>query len=390
MTPIDNMEEINIPAEQLLSTPSLNVLIEPTSSCNLNCNYCYKGLKSKLNMTMNTLETVMQKVISYNEKRESPSSFVWHGGEPTMVGVDFYERAFTFIENLNCRYKVSHTLQTNGTLLTDDLLDLFARHGVSIGVSLDGPPDYHNRMRPLCNGGDSHDKVIRGIERAKSKGISIGILMSITNDNGIYIKEVFDYARLNGFTFGLNPVTADLHSPHSEVAVTPENYLSACIEAYDLWLYQNDSPIQVNPGFGVTRLLLSNTRLSDCFMSENCQKYFISIGPEGDIYPCNRFYGLENYKFGNILADDFEMIMNGQKRLSLLNRSASNIAKCRDCSIYHYCNGGCMHHAIAHNGMLNSPDHLCVTYRGLIEHAVKRLSVELPYGGKTNAGGYAR
>jgi len=356
---------------------NLAVLVEPTSSCNLHCTYCYKGDKPDKTMSLDTFTSVLYKVITYNENRKRSSSFVWHGGEPTMVGVKFYEKAFEYIETLECKHKVSHTLQTNGTLLTDELLDLFAEYKVSLGVSLDGPAEYHNRMRPFRNGSPTYEKVLDGIQRAKAKGVEVGLLMSITNDNSLYIKEMFEYARQNKFTFGLNPVTADLHSMHTGIEVTPENYLRACIEVYDLWFYQKDFSIQANPGFGVTKLLLSKNRLSDCFMSENCQMHFISIGPEGDTYPCNRFYGVREYKLGNIVKDDFEKIMSSTTREYLLDRGASKINECNNCSISQYCNGGCMHHAVVHNGSLYSPDHLCLVYRGLVEHALKRLDEKL-------------
>ena len=356
---------------------NLSVLVEPTSYCNLDCVYCYKGNKQNKIMSFFVLENMLQKIISYNENRNMSTSFVWHGGEPTMVGVRFYEKAFKYLEGLGFKHKIDHTIQTNGTLLTNDILDLFAEYKVSIGVSLDGPAKHHDKMRPLRNGGTTHEKVLDGIQRAKARGIEVGILMSISNDNLQYIEEIFEFCRQNRFTFGLNPITADLHSSHTNIEVTPENYLKACVEVFDLWFYQKDFSIQVNPGFGVTRLLLSKTRLSDCFLSENCQMHFISIGPEGDIYPCNRFYGVEGYKFGNILEDNFEEVMNGQKRMYLLDRCASKIDKCRECSISQFCNGGCMHHAVAHYGNLYSPDHLCLVYRGLIEHAITRLNQEL-------------
>ena len=381
MSKTNNPETINSDMQGFNATQvrqtNLSVLVEPTSACNLDCKYCYKGDKPNKTMSFYVLENMLQKIISYNESRNMSTSFVWHGGEPTMVGVRFYEKAFKYIESLGFKYKTDHTIQTNGTLLNNDLLDLFAEYKVSIGVSLDGPAKHHDKMRPLRNGAPTHEKVLDGIQRAKAKGIEIGLLMSITNDNSMYIKEIFEYARQNRFTFGLNPVTADLHSPHADIEVTPENYLKACIEIFDLWFYQKDFSIQVNPGFGVTRLLLSKNRLTDCFMSENCQMHFISIGPEGDIYPCNRFYGVEEYKFGNIIEDDFEKVLNSQRRQYLLNRYASKIDECRNCPISQYCNGGCIHHAVVHHGSLYSSDHLCLVYRGLVEHAINRLNEEL-------------
>ena len=356
---------------------NLTVLVEPTSVCNLACLYCYKGEKTATFMTNPIMESMFRKVLAYNESREIPCSFVWHGGEPSLIGVEFYEAVFAFLAKEFGDQTISHTMQTNGTLLTDPLLDLCAKHNVSLGVSLDGPARHHNLMRPFSDGRPTYDAVMDGLQRAAVRGIDVGILMSVTNDNKTYIGEMFDFCREHRFTFGLNPISSDLHSMHQGIEVTPENYLAACKEVFDLWFYQEDFSIQVNPGFGISRLILSKNRLSDCFMSENCQMHFISIGPEGDIYPCNRFYGVEDYRLGNIVVNDLETALNSRKRRYLMARNAEEIKQCRDCPIKNHCNGGCMHHAVVHHGSLYAPDHLCLVYQGLFEHATHRLREEL-------------
>lgn len=354
-------------------TSSLSVLIEPTSACNLDCSYCYKGAKPDKVMSLPTFETAVQKTSSYAHENNRPLLFVWHGGEPTLAGTEFYRHAFRYCAEHSNGHKANHTLQTNGTLLTDELLDLFAEYKVSIGVSLDGPAVHHDSVRPFKNGGTTHSKVINGIMRATTKGIDVGVLMSISKNNSGGIKDMFEFCRENKLTFGLNPISSDLHAPHTDLAVSPEEYLTACIEAYDLWFYQRDYAIQVNPGYGVTKLLLSRNRLSDCSMSDNCQRHFISIGPEGDVYPCNRFYGVREYVFGNIVLDNLNDLMSSPARKPLLERSAARIEKCAVCDIAEYCNGGCMHHAVAHNNTLDAPDHLCTVYKGLVRHAIKRI-----------------
>ncbi|TSC54001.1 MAG: uncharacterized protein LiPW30_787 [Parcubacteria group bacterium LiPW_30] len=195
---------------------SLTILAEPTSDCNLACAYCYKGNKSHKIMSHLTLENMLKKIILYNEQHNLSSSFVWHGGEPTMVGQNFFKKVFDYIDSLNCKHSISHAIQTNGTLLNDPLLDILAEHKVSIGVSLDGIAEYHDRIRPFKKGTPTHHKILEGLQKAKDKNIDIGILMSITNDNIAYITEMFEFCRKNRFTFGINPITADLHSPHSE------------------------------------------------------------------------------------------------------------------------------------------------------------------------------
>jgi len=198
--------------------------------------------------------------------------------------------------------------------------------------------------------------------------------MSIGRGNRQYIPEIFEFCRENAFSFGINPVTRDLHARHDETEVDPKDYLDACRTVFDLWFQQRDRVISANPANGVLRHLLSRARLSVCSLSENCQHHFISVGPEGDVYPCNRFYGVQRYRFGNLLNDGLDAALASSVRQELVARSGERITACATCDIRRYCNGGCMHHALAHHGELLREDHLCEVYRGIIGHALKRLS----------------
>jgi len=350
----------------------LNVIIEPTSDCNMICEYCFKGEKKDTMMPFDTLKEVIQQVISYIEKRGLACEFIWHGGEPTLMGYDYYSEALNLIENVKGKSTITYSLQTNGTLLTDELLELFAKYGFYLGISIDSTtPDYHEKMRPLLSGRASHAIIVDRIERAISKGIDVGVLMALTEENAFNAIDMFEFCRQRGVGLGLNPVSADSHSSHSDIELSPETYLKVCIELFDLWLKQNQTPIRFNPAFGIIETLIKQQGATQSERG-NCQMSYVSIGPDGDIYPCNRFYNIEEYKFGNIF-DGFEDAMNSDVRERLLNRIVSNIEKCRKCPISLYCNGGCMHHAVSHYGSIFAPDHLCKVYRGLVEHAIQRL-----------------
>ncbi|MBI5326156.1 MAG: radical SAM protein [Ignavibacteriae bacterium] len=352
----------------------LNILIQPTDNCNLECLYCYKGNKGNNKMSDDLMLKVLTESIAYNSKRKNSTLFIWHGGEPSIMPLSFYYKAFRFTENINSEYRISHTFQTNGYLISEELLDLFSQFKVSISISLDGPANYHDKIRFTKNKKGTHKVILNNIEKAKRKDIEIGILMSITNNNVQYIEQIFRYCYDNNFSFGINPISSDLFSKHEDLEVHPQKYLESCIKVFDLWFFQKKNPIRANPGFGVTQLILSQNRISDCFLSENCQYTFISIDPKGNIYPCNRFDNNEGFKFGNILNTDLEDILISPTRIKLLERCGNIIPECQNCEIRKYCNGGCMHHAICHNENINSPDHLCIVYKALIKHALSRIN----------------
>lgn len=360
----------------------LTVLFDPTALCNLDCIYCYKGAKQPRSISTSDACRVLSQVMDYNDRHHANTLVVWHGGEPTLMGTSFFRAVFEFTEQAQTTVPVRHTVQTNGTLLDDDLLDLFAQHKVSISASVDGPPEYHDRIRRSLSGTPSHAKAIEGLLRAQKWGVDVGVLMSIGTSNARYVRGMFQFCKEHSFSLGLNPITADFHSDHHGTEVSAEVYLDACLDAFDLWFYQDSPIIQVNPGYGVVALLLSRARLSDCFLSENCQQHFISVGPEGDVYPCNRFYGLDAYRFGNLLREDIDSVLASPVRAGILSRDANRIGQCSRCEIRAFCNGGCMHHALVHGGSLQKPDHLCVVYRGLVKHALMRLDSVLPVVGQ--------
>lgn len=357
------------------SPAGFTVLIEPTSACNLGCYYCYKGTdKHPVRMTVAMATGIIDSVLAENARRGAPTLFVWHGGEPTLAGARFFREVLAHSQAIKTQWPVRHTIQTNGTHLTDDLLEVFARSRVSIGVSLDGPRCHHDKVRPTLAGRPTYDRVVEGIDRARSRGIDVGILMSIGPGNVQYVGEMFEFCRARSLTFGLNPLTRDLHAVHDGLEIDAEAYLRACIQAFDLWFEQGESPIQVNPGYGIVRHILSRGRLSDCALSGNCQDFFLSVGPEGDVYPCNRFYGATDFRFGSLRTESLTTILESPVRAPLCARSAESIEACGRCDIRAFCNGGCMHHALAHYGRLDRPDHLCLVYRGLVRHAITRLS----------------
>lgn len=350
----------------------LNVIIEPTSACNMQCVYCFKGEKKKIILNFDLLKEVLRQVLSYVEERGLACEFIWHGGEPTLMGYNYLKEAIYFIEDSKRKSAITYSLQTNGILLTDNMLDLFAKYGFYLGISLDSTtPDYHEKMRPRINGKQSHAIIVDGIDRAKAKGIDVGVLMALTEENASNAVDMFKFCQRRGIGLGLNPVSADSHAAHLDIELSPETYLKVCIDLFDLWLKQSKTPIRFNPAFGIIETLLKKS--NPISHEKNCQMSYVSIGPDGDIYPCNRFYGIKEYKFGSIL-NGFENAMNSDVRKNLLNRKTANIEKCRQCSISQYCDGGCMHHAASHYGTILAADHLCKVYHGLIDHAIKRLS----------------
>jgi uncharacterized protein len=186
---------------------TFNVIVEPTADCNLGCAYCYKGAqKSNFVLGMEVLRQMAIGALRYAADHDFACEFIWHGGEPTLAGSSYFRDAFRIIEDLSGDVTVSHSLQTNGTLLTPELLDVLATAHVQLGIGLDSAqPSYHDQSRPSVDRQSSHARIVSGLRSARSKGIDVGVLMSITEANAHMVEEMFNFCRQEGVRLGLNP-----------------------------------------------------------------------------------------------------------------------------------------------------------------------------------------
>ncbi|MFH1366357.1 MAG: radical SAM protein, partial [Patescibacteria group bacterium] len=174
-----------------ISTP----IIKPVNgSCNLSCSYCYAaGLRKQTRENRMHPET-LKATIDFFCRDQDNIEFIWHGGEPLLAGIDFYRKAMEYQQSWEQKGKrIINSIQTNATLITPNWIKFFAEHNFSIGVSLDGPKDFHNQARYYPDKTGSYDNVMRGIELLRQAGIFSGIICGISTVNHQFPKEVFNF-----------------------------------------------------------------------------------------------------------------------------------------------------------------------------------------------------
>ena len=186
---------LNLPSFSMVP-PAFHLLAKPTgAACNLACSYCFfldKELlypHSKFRMTEETLETYLRQLIE--SRRTAQVTVAWQGGEPTLMGVDFYRKAIEIQE----KYRrpgmtFENTLQTNGTLLNDEWCEFFKQNHFLVGISLDGPHYLHDVHRVDKGGHPTFDRVMRGLRLLQKHGVEYNVLASVNHVTGNYPKEV--------------------------------------------------------------------------------------------------------------------------------------------------------------------------------------------------------
>ncbi len=185
----------------------IHIVAKPIGpACNLNCDYCFYLEKQALfgkgeNYRMN--DTVLSAYITkYIASQPTPEvEFVWQGGEPTLLGIDFFKRVIELQKPFSAQKAITNSLQTNGTLLTDDWCAFLKRHNFLVGISIDGPKEIHNRYRRDRNGNGTFDKVMSGLKLLQKHGVEYNVMACVARDTAKQPLNVYHFLKNEGVKF---------------------------------------------------------------------------------------------------------------------------------------------------------------------------------------------
>jgi uncharacterized protein len=349
----------------------LTIIIKTTSECNMACCYCDADIYSHKRISFEILARVTRGALGTH----GPVTFVWHGGEPLLMGKEFYLKALW----LQQRYKspgqrVTNSLQTNGTLLDEDWLDFFDQAGVSVSLSLDGPALLHNRNRLLTNKQGTFEKVMHAVGLMRKRNRGFGVLAVVTDDMiRLSARELFRFFVDNDLkSFALLCQHPAINVGRS--VFVPRSKQSGFLrEIFDLWLAEDDPQVCVRELDSIVRALLGGQRTS-CLLAGDCIGTYFAIDPDGDVFHCDEFMFDPAYRLGNVRMDDFEGLRNGVTVRSLKSRNAEQIESL-DCPWLAVCNGGCPKDRYV-GERLNRDVHCC-GFADLIEHIWSRIAVNV-------------
>lgn len=333
---------------QLGRSPKLySLVVKTTSTCNLACTYCYiNPHNSTIGARIIDRKILEKAIASYARLADNGqgtgrafdhASFLWHGGEPTIVGVGFFKWAFERqAQYFGDTSRIRNCLMTNGTLVDDEWIRLFAEHAVDVSVSLDGPPDIHDAHRPRRNGKGSFDGAIDAYVRLRGAGLQPGAMLVITED------AASDPARIYDFLRGL-----DVRSIAFVPWITRESHLSVSGYArfltriFDLWL-EDDEPEFFIRDFDtvVTRLFGGESTLCEY---NNCCGNYLALDVDGQVYSCDLFIGNPDYALGQLPTLGLDAVLESSALQSHLAKAKTLAARCRACAYAEICGGGCLY-----------------------------------------------
>lgn len=355
------------------------VIVKPVSSrCNLRCSYCYNGVDFREHnhipqMTLEVAEILHKSLLNFDEKF---IKLIWHGGEPLLRGIDFYKSIIGIQQKLIAEFPQIHfenSVMSNGTLVTDEWVSFFAENKWRLGISIDGPPQIHNKFRVDVKQMGSFERAISGKILAEKAGISPGMIAVITSETVKYPPEqVYSFLKSIATGFDLSPCwEASCDGVKPEYSVEPSQFSKFMCDIFDLWWMEDDPQMNIRLFKNLLHGVLGG-RPSNCAFNGSCAK-FIAVDADGSVYPCGKFAGIQEFHLGNILYEPLNEIIKGEKYLSYLNKAYDIPMKCKECKWLKACHNGCTYDKYRGNGEFDEFTPFCETWKTILEHIECRV-----------------
>lgn len=360
---------------------SVHLLIKPASGmCNLNCRYCFyhdivekREQKSYGFMTDDTLETVIQKGLAFATQ---DCTIAFQGGEPTLIGLDFFKKAVAFQKKHNVhKARVHNAIQTNGIGLTAEWADFFRENQFLVGISLDGVKDTHDCNRLDSRGDGTFNRVMQAIQLLESRHVEYNVLTVVNKQTAARANRIYNFYKRNGLQYlqfipCLDPFG---ETPGGEAySLTAEDYGAFLCTLFDLWYrdVREGAPVSIRQFENYIEMLLGYPPEA-CGMGGVCGMQHV-VEADGSVYPCD-FYVLDAYRLGNLHTADFSEINEKRREIGFVEQSAAVDEHCRACRSFTLCRGGCRRYRpVQADGTLGL-NIFCESYARFFAHTERRM-----------------
>ena len=390
--------------------------------CNLDCKYCFYLEKENLYpgtnrwaMPPETLETYIRQYIAAQPMQDV--HFAWQGGEPTLLGVDFFRTIVALQQKYADGKTIHNALQTNGTLLDDAWCAFFAENKFLVGLSIDGPRELHDFYRVDKGQAPTFDRVVRGLAKLKEHRVDFNTLTVVHRNNSQHPLEVYRFLKEIGSAYlqfipiaerkAVQPASDGLvliqpgfegSAEVTDWSVEPQAYGNFMARIFDEWVRQDVGRVFVQL-FDVALESWLGLEPSLCVFRKTCGSA-LAMEHTGDLYSCDHFVYPE-HKLGNIMEESLQQMVSSPQQVKFGNDKRDTLPRmCRECEVRFACNGECPKHRF-----LTTPDgepglnYLCAGYKyffNYIDPYMRFMAAELQSGrppanimqlvGGTNAG----
>jgi uncharacterized protein len=371
---------------------AFHVMLKPVGpTCNLNCTYCYYLEKKKLypgkkdfKMSDELLEEFIKQFIEANQI--PVVTFTWQGGEPTLMGLDFYRKAIELQKKYAGGKTIGNSFQTNGTRLNEDWCKFFNDNKILVGISIDGPEHNHDHFRRTASGGPTFKRAMKGIELLQKHKVEFNTLSCVNDYNVHFASETYRFLKSIGSVFlqflpvverkatqqpeNLLTLVANDYSGDAEVtewSVNGKDFGKFLITIFNEWVRSDVGRYYVQI-FDATLANYAGEMPGICVFAETCGDALV-IEHNGDLFSCDH-YVYPEYYLGNILDKPMSDLVKSQQQFDFGIDKRNKLPRyCLQCDVRFACHGECPKHRF-----LNTPDgkpglnYLCVGYKMFFHH----------------------
>ena len=362
----------------------MNGLILCTKECNLRCKYCFEEsmhtncpmplseIRQKFGFFLdNYFDKFIRELIAINDglkRRETDITF--HGGEPLLIGYDLLKKGFEMVK------KYPNTIiavQTNGTLITDEIIQLFVDYEVRVGISIDGPKYMHDAYRLNLGDTGSFDRIYRNIEKMRSAGVVVGALATVTDITVKNPKDFYSFFRDLKLDFSFNPCFTDPNLPSTYNVLNMGEFIEFYKRMFDLWVNDKEGNLSITCFERILSAMAvkKSPWMEVCTYIPDCSMTTVAINPDGEFYRCLHYCMDSKNKIGDISVDNLNKALGDEafsKRWQHLKTG-----ECAECDIQDYCCGGCPYVAESVNGGILTRSNTCISQKAIVHYIYNYL-----------------
>ena len=346
----------------------MQIITKLTNACNFACVYCSEGENGHEYLPQEIFFKLVDDLPELMQKLESNQiDFLFHGGEPLLYGRDKLEQLINYAQDHLKNFELRFLIQTNGSLIDDDWIELFKKYDISPGISFDGYPELHDENRIFSDGRGTSEKILENMHKLRDADIHFGSLMVLNTTQEIDVDKLFEFIKAEQMNPKIHSVIpcgrADSRSDSTDVY---KNYTSMMKKIYSKCV---ESEIDVEPLDELMNAILEVSSMHECSFAGTCGTKFMCLYSDGVVGFCGRDDYARNLSYGNLKDRSLTELYESSNAEKI--RSRQKILRdglCKNCSDWDLCHGGCSFEAVNASGELNSRYPFCSERREFLKY----------------------
>lgn len=340
-------------------TQNLTVLFEPTAACNMRCRHCYHAKTGYDNkkMSFDTLEKLLTMIAPFYKKIK----LIWHGGEPLLMGYDFFVQAYDRFAYYSTEYGTEFCfgLQTNGTLLDEKYITLFQKTNTSISISYDG--QFNDDLR------QDTKRVEDVIALLKAKKCKFSCLATISSQSSEHLIDLYEFFKKQNVSVKFNPIIQDGAAiTNKNFLISKEDWTNSFVKLFQKWFFDFECNIRVSSCCDILTKYLQ--LLKNCCLNGSCMFRYLAVDAYGNLYPCGRLIS-QDFKLANLYElEDIRQAFLSDKYLQILDGAKLRVGRCSSCKWFSRCHSGCNASASLNNDLSKPYEFDCYFTRHVFEY----------------------